>query len=38
MFRHMQSRRFAANFPRAFGGMFRAAQFLPDWAYYRLLG
>ena len=33
----MRSRRFAANFPRGFGAMFRAAQFLPDWAWFRLI-
>jgi len=37
MFAHMNSRRFAANFPRLFGAMFRASQFLPDWLYYRLV-
>jgi short-subunit dehydrogenase len=36
-FRHMNSHRFAANFPRGFGAMFRLSQFLPDWAYYRLV-
>lgn len=34
----MNSRAFARNFPRGFGAMFRASQFLPDWAYYRLFG
>ena len=33
----MRSRRFAANFPRGFGAMFRLAQFLPDWAWFRLV-
>ena len=33
---HMNTRRFAANFPRGFAAMFRASQFLPDWLYYRL--
>jgi NADP-dependent 3-hydroxy acid dehydrogenase YdfG len=38
MFALMDSRRFKRNFPRAFGSVFRASQFLPDWAYYRLMG
>lgn len=37
MFRLMESRRFAGNFPRGFGAMFRLAQFLPDWAWFRLV-
>ena len=37
MFTLMRTRRFAANFPRGFGAMFRAAQFLPDWAWFRLV-
>ena len=37
MFALMWTRRFAANFPRGFGAMFRAAQFLPDWAWFRLV-
>ena len=36
MFAHMNTRRFAANFPRGFGAVFRLSQFLPDWAYFRL--
>lgn len=35
---HMNDDSFAKNFPRAFGAMFRLANFLPDWAYYRLFG
>ncbi len=35
---HMQGDDFAANFPRAFGAMFRLSQFLPDWLYYRIAG
>ena len=33
---HMERDRFKRNFPTLFGSMFRASQFLPDWAYYRL--
>jgi len=33
---HMQDDAFAKNFPRMFGAMFRAGNFLPDWLYYRL--
>ena len=33
---HMQDDSFAKNFPRMFGAMFRAANFLPDWLYYRV--
>ncbi|CUH79933.1 SDR family NAD(P)-dependent oxidoreductase [Tropicibacter naphthalenivorans] len=33
---HMRSARFHKPFPTAFSLMFRAAQFLPDWLYYRL--
>lgn len=36
MFRLMEGRAFKKSFPFAFGLMFRASQFLPDWAYYRL--
>ncbi len=36
MFAHMNTGRFAANFPRGFGAVFRLSQFLPDWAYFRL--
>ncbi|MEM9970451.1 MAG: SDR family NAD(P)-dependent oxidoreductase [Pseudomonadota bacterium] len=35
---HMIDDSFARNFPRMFGAMFRASNFLPDWAYYRLFG
>lgn len=38
MFTLMNSRRFKRSFPRAFATLFRASQFLPDWAYYRLVG
>lgn len=38
MLRLMKSGRFSANFPRAFGALFRASQFLPDWLYYRIAG
>lgn len=31
----MESRRFKSSFPRVFSWLFRAANFLPDWAYYR---
>lgn len=34
----MQSYRFQTNFPRVFSWLFRGAQFLPAWAYYRLFG
>lgn len=37
MFALMRGKRFAANFPRGFGAMFRAGQFLPDWAWFRLV-
>jgi len=36
MFEHMGTDQFKKSFPTAFGLMFRASQFLPDWAYYRL--
>ncbi len=35
---HMHDDAFAKNFPRMFGAMFRAGNFLPDWLYYRLFG
>lgn len=35
---HMDGNRFARNFPRHFGAVFRLGQFLPDWLYYRLAG
>jgi NADP-dependent 3-hydroxy acid dehydrogenase YdfG len=38
MFTLMNGNRFKRNFPRAFGSFFRLTQFLPDWAYYRLMG
>ncbi|GFE66325.1 SDR family NAD(P)-dependent oxidoreductase [Litoreibacter roseus] len=33
---HMRSGAFKKSFPFGFGLMFRASQFLPDWAYYRI--
>lgn len=36
MFEHMNSDAFKKSFPLGFSLMFRGAQFLPDWAYYRL--
>lgn len=36
MLGHIDSGRFKAAFPRAFGLVFRVGQLLPDWAYYRL--
>jgi short-subunit dehydrogenase len=36
--RAMQSNQFQSNFPRAFSWLFRGANFLPAWAYYRLFG
>ena len=36
MLRHMQTNRFKTSFPTVFSWLFRGAQFLPDWAYYRL--
>ena len=38
MFSLMQTDAFKANFPRSFSWLFRGANFLPDWAYYRTLG
>lgn len=38
MFDHMNTDRFKTSFPWAFASMFRASQFLPDWAYYRIFG
>jgi len=38
MFDHMNSHRFAANFPTGFSLLFRGGNLLPDWAYYRLFG
>jgi short-subunit dehydrogenase len=37
-FAQMNRRSFSANFPTLFSLFFRASQFLPDWAYYRLMG
>jgi short-subunit dehydrogenase len=34
--RHMETGGFQRAFPYGFGLLFRAAQFLPDWLYYRL--
>ena len=34
----LQSGKFKLSFPRLFGWMLRATQFLPDWLYFRLLG
>ncbi len=36
IFDHMRRGGFRASFPRPFSWLFRLAQFLPDWAYYRL--
>ena len=36
MFTLMEGRAFKKSFPFAFGLMFRASRFLPDWAWYRL--
>ena len=36
MFAHMNSHRFKRSFPTGFSWVFRLAQFLPDWAYYRI--
>ena len=33
---HMESARFARNFPWGFSLLFRASRFLPDWLYYRI--
>lgn len=38
MFELMNGEAFKKNFPMLFGLMFRASQFLPDWAYYRIFG
>lgn len=35
-FEHINGDGFAGNFPRAFGAMFRAANWLPDGLYYRI--
>jgi NADP-dependent 3-hydroxy acid dehydrogenase YdfG len=34
----MRASRFQSNFPRVFSWLFRGAQFLPAWAYFRLFG
>lgn len=34
----MKTRRFQSNFPRVFSWFFRGANFLPAWAYYKLIG
>ena len=36
IFELMQTNRFKSSFPMVFSWVFRLAQFLPDWAYYRL--
>lgn len=36
MIRLMESRRFSLSFPTPFQWLFRGANFLPDWLYYRL--
>lgn len=33
---HMKNGGFKTSFPKAFAGLFRGSQALPDWAYYRL--
>lgn len=38
VFDHMNSDRFKKSFPMLFSWVFRGAQFLPDWLYYRLFG
>lgn len=38
IFEHMNSARFARSFPRVFSWMFRIANLLPDWAYFRIVG
>tara|TARA_R110002049_G_scaffold44333_4_gene129943 strand:- start:20510 stop:21241 length:732 start_codon:yes stop_codon:yes gene_type:complete len=38
VFEHMSGDGFKRNFPWGFSLLFRVAQFLPDWAYYRLFG
>ena len=37
MMRLMKGNSFKASFPMLFSWLFRLAQFLPDWAYYRLI-
>jgi short-subunit dehydrogenase len=36
MFEHMNVDSFKKSFPLLFSWVFRAAQFLPDWMYYRI--
>lgn len=36
MFDHMRSTRFKISFPTLFSWLFRGAQLLPDWLYYRM--
>ncbi|WP_390915348.1 SDR family NAD(P)-dependent oxidoreductase [Pseudosulfitobacter sp. SM2401] len=36
MFEHMNDSAFKKSFPRLFSMVFRGAQFLPDWLYYRV--
>lgn len=36
MFKFMGSQRFKISFPKMFSLLFRAAQFMPDWMYYRI--
>jgi NADP-dependent 3-hydroxy acid dehydrogenase YdfG len=36
MFEHMNDSAFKKSFPRLFSLVFRGAQFLPDWVYYRV--
>jgi NADP-dependent 3-hydroxy acid dehydrogenase YdfG len=38
MFEHMGTDRFKKSFPTLFSWVFRGAQFLPDWVYYRIFG
>lgn len=38
VFDHMNSDRFKKSFPMLFSWVFRGAQFLPDWLYFRLFG
>ena len=35
---HMMTGAFSKNFPAGFGAMFRLGNFLPDWAYYGIVG
>ncbi len=36
MLRHMESTAFKTSFPTVFSWLFRGAQFLPDWLYFRI--